>query len=160
MHAYLHTYTQLHAEIPAYIYIYIYIYAWTAYLRAWHACMRMYVHTYIPHPIVSPPCPPPPPPRPPPVGWGPVVVPFPIPALPLCGGLCTPLAEALVGLNWSTQHLQTQLLLHGTLRALVLNFSTTAHVYDCIYYGRAARIRRAVLEVITCFCGTGDYYCS
>ena len=31
----------------------------------------------------------------------------------------------------------------GALRALVLVFSTAIHVYNCIFYGRAARIRRS-----------------
>ena len=43
--------------------------------------------------------------------------------------------------------LVTQLLLRGALRALVLIFSTTIHVYNCIYYGMVVRPASAVLEV-------------
>ena len=47
--------------------------------------------------------------------------------------------------------LVTQLLLRGALRALVLIFSTTIHVYNCIYYGMVVRPASAVLEVFMCY---------
>ena len=88
---------------------------------------------------------------------GPVVVPFP-PASPPCPcgflvvvGSAPPLAEAVA--------VVTQLLLRGSSRALVLIFSTTVHVYNCIYYGRAARILKFLCQCSTlCLpfcCATG-----